>query len=87
MTNSMPNLALLAKSGVHFLLNRGPGCKSQSGTVGYYSLGFSARLKTTFELNPTTEGNQGTELYLLSNLLSLEQFQYPTPPCRTYDLT
>ncbi len=50
---------------------RGPGFKSWPGTVGgpaTISVGCSARLKTSFELNPVTEGKQGTFLSYLFKL-------------------
>ncbi len=43
---------------------RGPGFKSRPGTVGHYNdVGCSAWLKTSFELNPVTEGKKGTFLF------------------------
>ncbi len=47
---------------------RGPGFKSWPDIVGgpshYNNMGCSARLKASFELNPVTEGNQGTFPFL-----------------------
>ncbi len=43
---------------------RYPEFKSWPGTVGHYSIvGCSARLKTSFELNPDTNSKQGTIHY------------------------
>ncbi len=45
------------------LVLRGPGF-SNPGQVQYNNVGCSARLKTSFELNPVTEGKQRTFPFL-----------------------
>ncbi len=62
--------ALLAQSGEHFLLNL-EILGSNSGH--YHNVGGPARLKTTFELNPVTEGKQGTFSFYTHNFAFFKQ--------------
>ncbi len=62
------DLASLAQSGEHLLRNWkvvGLNPDQVERVPGHYNnVGSSARLKTSFEINPVTEGKQGTLPYL-----------------------